>query len=585
MRTLSLTAPVVILLAAAQPASAADSMPASAALIPNDAIAVLHVSDPNAILDLALDPRLISIVTSSPAYQANTSSTGWGQFQNAVRFLEGSISVDWQTALRKLTGGGLTWAIAPRDSHLLIIDTEDPKMLTDLHNVLLLIARNEAGKKGQRDRVRSIEYGNATAWTFGPNEAHAILGNRLLVSNRPELIKAAIDLRADPGGASLANSADFLAASEAVEQGQDAMVYANMSALRRAPKIQDALKPDQNPLSTLLFAGLTEPLQTSPWLAVDLAVEEDGLAFRAIAKEPKSVSSSVAKFTQPSDVHQGAMPNLTVPQQIAGASLFRDLHRFYASKDELFPERTSQLIFFENMMGIFFTGRDLTEEVLAETAPGIRFVVAEQNYDSTTAPPAAQLPAFAAVIRLKNAERFAPVVEEAWQKALGLINFTRGQQALPGLIIDRREHRGTKFTLAYFAPSAEDDDSTHSMRYNLRPSLAMPDDYLILSSTDKLAEHLIDALALESNQGVKPQAGVHNVVEIHGGQLSSILAANRESLVRQNMVEDGNSREQAETGISILLTAIRLVDRLSLLSETRGNLSWTSVQLQFNLQN
>ena len=36
----------------------------------------------------------------------------------------------------------------------------------------------------------------------------------------------------------------------------------------------------------------------------------------------------------------------------------------------LFPERTSGLIFFENMMGIFFTGRDLTSEVLAETGAG-----------------------------------------------------------------------------------------------------------------------------------------------------------------------------------------------------------------------
>ena len=53
----------------------------------------------------------------------------------------------------------------------------------------------------------------------------------------------------------------------------------------------------------------------------------------------------------------------------------------FPSKDELFPERTSGLIFFENMMGIFFTGRDLTEEVLAETGSDIRVVVAEQQYD------------------------------------------------------------------------------------------------------------------------------------------------------------------------------------------------------------
>ena len=68
------------------------------------------------------------------------------------------------------------------------------------------------------------------------------------------------------------------------------------------------------------------------------------------------------------------------PGGIAAVSLYRDLHGFYAAKDTLFPERTSGLIFFENMMGIFFTGRDLTDEVLAETEPEIRLVVAEPQY-------------------------------------------------------------------------------------------------------------------------------------------------------------------------------------------------------------
>ena len=83
----------------------------------------------------------------------------------------------------------------------------------------------------------------------------------------------------------------------------------------------------------------------------------------------------------------GALPNLAVPRRIAGLSLYRDLHAFYAAKDKLFPERTSGLIFFENMMGIFFTGRDLTDEVLAETRPEIRIVVAAQKYDPAIGTP------------------------------------------------------------------------------------------------------------------------------------------------------------------------------------------------------
>ncbi len=33
------------------------------------------------------------------------------------------------------------------------------------------------------------------------------------------------------------------------------------------------------------------------------------------------------------------------------------------------------------MMGIFFSGRNLTDEVLAETQPQVQLVVARQDYD------------------------------------------------------------------------------------------------------------------------------------------------------------------------------------------------------------
>jgi len=103
-------------------------------------------------------------------------------------------------------------------------------------------------------------------------------------------------------------------------------------------------------------------------------------------------------------------------------SLYRDLHQFYAAKDDLFPDRTSGLIFFENMMGIFFSGRDLTNEVLAETKPEIRFVVAEQEYDPAMGTPQIKLPAFAAILRLRRPEQFNKVAEEAWQKAVPKVN-------------------------------------------------------------------------------------------------------------------------------------------------------------------
>jgi hypothetical protein len=296
-------------------------------------------------------------------------------------------------------------------------------------------------------------------------------------------------------------------------------------------------------------------------------------------------------FAWPAESGEGAPADLAVPRQIAGASLWRNLHDFYAAKDELFPERTSGLIFFENMMGIFFTGRDLTEEVLAETEPGTRMVVAGQEYDPEVGTPAVQVPAFAAVFRLRNPESFGRVVEEAWQKAVGLVNFTRGQQAQPGLLIDRPVHGDVKYTVAYFAPPTEEERKGREgeekpgvdTRFNFRPAVAMPGEYLILSSTDALAEDLMDALAKESAEGAKPKAGVHSAMTVDGQQLAAILGANRENMIRQNMVEEGNTREQAETQIGLLLTIIEQFGPAKLEVGTRDGRSHATLRLELNL--
>ena len=253
-----------------------------------------------------------------------------------------------------------------------------------------------------------------------------------------------------------------------------------------------------------------------------------------------------------------------MPGTIASLSLYRDLHSFYAAKNDLFPERTSGLIFFENMMGIFFSGIDLTEGVLSEVRPDVQVVVAKPQYDPAIGTPATQVPAFAAVLRLKGPQRFGETMEEAWQKAIGLANFTRGQKALPGLIIDKASQDGVKYTISYYRPPGDKSSGAVDTRYNFRPSLARPGDYVILSSTDALARDLIDVVKRTSSAPPKASLAENSLMEIEGPALSAILEANREQMVRKNMIDKGNSREKAESDIQVLLAAIGYVDHATL---------------------
>jgi hypothetical protein len=565
--------------AAGQPAGQAPT--AAARCVPPDAILGLEISRPKALLDLACSPKLIEAVTSLPAYQRAAAAGKLAEMQAGIAFLESRLGVKWPEALDKLLGGGLLVTVHPQEGVLLIVDAKDGQLLGDLHQVLLEIAQGEAAKAGQPDRVRSKPYAGETVWTFGGNEAHVLLGNRLLLANRAALLNEALDLRAK-GTESLASERAYQGAKQAAGQQALGLAFANLKVLKQLPNVRKALARPDNPLAALLLAAVPEAAAQADWLGVALNLQETTLRLRAVLDAQPASAGSKAAFAVPRP-GDGALPNLAVPGLIAGVSLYRDLHAFYAAKDELFPERTSGLILFENMMGIFFSGRDLTDEVFAETRPEIRLVVARQSYDPAVGTPRTQLPGFAAVFRVKHAEKAGEMAEEAWQKALGLVNFTRGQKAEPGLILDRDVHDGIRYSLSRFATSEIKDKTDLDVRFNFRPALARVGDFLVLSSTDGLAKDLIDALKKEAAQSVRALAQTHSLIEVDGAQLASILKANRGAMVRQSMVEKGKSQQQAENDFDILVDLLGRVGRVKLDVGAAGGQPEARLDVKLNL--
>ena len=568
----------------AQAARAADANAPASAWIADDAIVVLEMSQPKALMDGILTDKVIETVTAHPAYKQQVAKPEFQHVRNLVQYFEQKFDTDWKTILGKLVGGGITLAVGPNEATVLVVEAEDAKMLEEVHDFILLMAKTDAQNKGQPDKVASVKYRDVTAWRLGPNESHTIVGNRLLLSNKPEALVAALDLRANPNGASLAKLPTYQAAKEGMGSGSAASIFVKTGVLKQLPDIQQALSQNNsNPMVSLLFAPLITAVQESTWAAVGVGLEGETLTLDIVTDGTISDPSTPEGFASPGEAAGGALPSVVVPRKIAGMSFYRDLHKFYGAKDELFPERTSGLIFFENMMGIFFTGRDLTDEVLAETTPEVRMVVAEQKYDPEIGTPAVKIPAFAAIFRLKDPTKFQPIAEEAWQKGLGLINFTRGQAAEPGLIIDREIHSGVKYTIAAFSAAAEEDKTALDMRFNFQPTLAMPEDYMVISSTNELAKDLIDALQKEKADAIKPLPGVHSLLELDATQLASILESNWDALVRNNMVEEGNTREEAEADMGGIMMILKYVGNFKLMSGVSKGQSRTRLQVDLNL--
>ncbi len=542
---------------------AADSRPTVNQWIPADAIVVLEAKQPKSILNVFTNDQMIATIGATTAYQNLMQTDQSRESLAMLRYLEARLGTDWRTGLQKLIGGGVTIAILPEDAVLLAVEAEDAALLEKLHGILLEFVQAEETKQGQPERVKSADYRGMTGWTFGGDEAHVILDGRLLMTNKPDLLKEVIDLSLDANPPRLAALPKYQAAQEAAEPDAEATLFVDMERIRQHPPIQQALDSSTNPLATLLLADMLEALGQADWLMMDLQTEDHSLCLRARTDTDAAAVSPPVAFAEPPEAAWDSFRVLSVPRQIATAFLFRDLYAFYAAKDDLFPDRTSGLIFFENMMGIFFSGRDLTEEVLAETTPEIHIVVAEQQYDAEVGTPRVRIPAFAAVLRLQNPTDYRIVAEEAWQKAIGLVNFTRGQQGLPGLIIDRFTHSDVKFTTAYFATQNVPDRTALETRHNLQPSLAMFDDYIILSSGEALTRDLIDAIKTAGEPEKTLLDRPHTLVRLQGDRLASILRSNQEQMIRNNMIEEGHERAQAEAEIETLLDGRRPVGTTS----------------------
>lgn len=580
MTSLGLIAALVLVGSAVQ---ANDAPPDAAALVPEDAILVLEVTNPRSLVERAFDQQLVSFVQSLPPYRQAVNQPDTRQALEVIRFFENKYDVDTPELFAKLLGGGITLAVLPADQALLIVEAEDTEMLAGVHDFFRTIAEGEAAKAGEPNRVKSAEYGDVKGWSFAPEEAHAIVENQLIVASSPEILQAALDRRAGVASGSVAESDHFAAAHRAMEDEADATLFANMTVLKHLPDVQDALNQNQNPLGRLLLAPLLSGLDQATWLAANFKIDQDQLTVRLRADQKPGQDTASNRFAKPDTAGDGAMPTLRVPRQIAGFSLYRDLHQFYAAKDELFGQRTSGLIFFENMMGIFFSGKDLTEDVLAETHPDIRLVVARQKYDEKTGTPAVQLPGFAAVIKLRDAQDFELVAKEAWQKAIGLVNFTRGQQALPGLIIDSATEQGVSYNVAYFSVAEQEDQQAAGMRFNFQPAVAVADDHLILSSTDDLARDLIEAVKTEAARQTKPVAGTHSLAVLKGPALAAILKANRDALERQNMVEKGHSRAAAKKEIGGLIAALGQLNGIQVEAAEKDDVMQVNISVSYEL--
>ena len=541
-------------------AAAEETHPAR--LISSTAVAYAELSRPGQLLDLASDPKLLELVRQAEPVEQYLESDAFRSIKQVVRQLEEQLEAPWRVTVGDLTGGGVYAAFEPlSQGAVIIVKSRDAKLLARAHQALLELIQTYADENGRESPVKSQQYRGVTGWRVGDGY-HTIVDDLLILSNKVEVLKGAIDRHQGRSRDALTNVPAFQQAQQAAPKGATGWGMLRLAPLRLLPGVTKALSgPSDNPGIEVLAGGILDAAKDASFVAFDLQMTDDEVRWRArLPHDRAKVAENRHWYFAPTDGKSSYAP-LRPPGTVATLTAHRDLSGMWLAREELFDEETvAQLTQADAGLGLYFKG-DFGADVLGQLSPRIQFVAVRQEFAAGQPVPAVKLPAFAGVLEIDGDEQFATQLLLAYQNIVGIVNITGIQAGRAQLLQTSEEYRGVRISKAEYVPDAGIEDGAAGIAYNFSPACAQVGDRFILGSTASVVRALVDELQKPDAERLTAD---NALLELDLQQLGLVLADNRETLIAQNMLEDGNTREEAEGQISLLLDVLRLMRKSSL---------------------
>lgn len=541
------------------PALARAEQIAAARLMPASAVAYVEVSQPDLLVDKALSPDLIRLLEQTRNAQKYYQSEQYKQSQLGVALVEARMNAKWPQIVRDMAGS-IHLAFDPQENAgLLVLRAKSKETLSKLHSTVVDLVELGATSQGKPSPVKSKEYQGVMGWTLGENEFHAIVDDLLLVSNKVDSLKAMVDRLKDDKLPNLAGQDDFLNARAKVAADETIWGMLRISSIREQPKFQAALtRQSDNPLVEFLGGGILDVLKQSPLLVGGLHVQDDVWSLQFGLPHASQVDQ-----TRPWFFARGDKPSQPIRPKgtIASVVVNRDLAGMWLARDELFNEETrAKMAQVDAGLGLYFAGRDFGSQVLGELGPEMQLVATRQEFATGQPTPSIKLPAGALVVQMKNPDEFANTLLLGYQKIIGIINLAGGEKGGPQLLLSGEEYKGVNISKATFLNPTDLDLSAASIHYNASPSCARIGDRFVFGSTIGVVKGVIDALKDSSQTAFNG----HTLVDIDLRETAAALADNKDALISQNMLEQGNTRQEAEGDVGVILEVLRAVARASL---------------------
>jgi hypothetical protein len=499
--------------------------------------------------------------------------------RNGIRLAEVTLGEKLPEVLTRISSGGATIAVdrATRGVAVFLVG-KDSATQTEFVTKINKLAANLQGL--EENELPSQQYRGIKAYKL-PQGGFAQLGKWIVIVNQGELGKAIIDRYLEGPNESLSADSRFKDAQS--QNGNLSSASSNSSASRLAWGYADipALKEEgvgkelfqekrSNFFAELLLGGILTTLRETPYAAATLDADSSTVGLKLSTPFDTSWVDGTQEFYFGPKASGSASPAITLPNQLATLTTYRNISLMWLQAGDLFDEKVNdQLAQAETTLTTLFSGRDFAEEILGAIHPEIRMVSIPPKFADGEPVPTVQIPPFALIARLKNPTVMRKELKRIFQSLIGFINITGAMNGQPQFDQEMKTVDGAEFVTArYVWDESKNTNKEVPVAYNFTPCLAIIDDQLVLSTTENLAEELISALKSPVPEGsVKDNsAGTHRntFMTISADSLAATLRPNRGQMIAQNMLEKGHSREEAEKETDLLFDLINLFSNVTL---------------------
>lgn len=539
-------------------------------VVPPGAILSAELTDASAAITQTKSSEGLRAITDSELYRTWANSKDGRKFRGGRAVLEGQLGMNLWDAAEKLVGRQVLLALYPpsegdQPDSVLVIRLADLDTATLIREKLTpwIEIADGAILAEERDDNWLVESADGKIFAL-------LKQDWLVLSNRKSLREDVLGRLTTDAQESLAQSPAWKGQPGLSEETKDtrlAIVW-DSAPVRTllGPEHGTRLLPAKldNPLGSLLLGGLLEVVSQSPDMTGNIVLDASGITASVLAPVGRG---------EVDEAHQTLLASTksatdfvpAVPRQLGTIVLCRDWPNWYRQREALIEEQVlPEFDKFETGLSNLLPGKDFCEDVLTLLNSPITFVAAEQTYPYLDGRPGMQLPAFAVVLDLTNADRGADIFQLFFQTLGTIVNIEAGKSGRQPWVMHSQAHQEVQITYAKYLDRPQGGDLP--VVYNFQPAAALVGQKYVAATSLELCRDLIDGLQHPTERTGAEVTTQNFNFTIDPTVAARLLESNR-AVITARRIQEGRATEQANGELDAVVNWLERLTPLSITTE------------------